>query len=88
MIAGSIGICAWLNGLFQGVIWIVTLTSVSQETLEDMGSTLGILVGIPLSVALGRYLWTNPHDDLTIPGRMLAPNDAGPPGSEPIDPTP
>lgn len=80
MIAGGIGACAWLRGLFGGVIWIVTFNSVSPETSENIAAALGILVGVPLLIALGRYLWTNPHDDIKVPNRLLAPATPSPPG--------
>lgn len=80
MIAGGIGACAWLRGLFGGVIWIVTFNSVSPETSENIATALGILVGVPLLIVLGRYLWTNPHDDIKVPNRFLAPPTSNPPG--------
>lgn len=71
MVIGALGIVGWVGQLSRGVIWLVTFDSVSDATSESIGSSLGMIIGLPLVAVLYWYFWSKPHEKLSLPRRFV-----------------
>lgn len=71
MIIGALGILGWVGYISRGVIWLVTFNSVSEATSENASSSLGLIIGLPLTALLYHYVWNHPHEKLSLPRRFI-----------------